>query len=234
MTGVYRIADIIFKVTSLYSQVHILCKDYRYDGDADFSIFIEQKDIDYEKEKSEQLFSDQYLETLAVYRKIAEIVPALDTFLFHGSAIAVDEKCYLFAAKSGTGKSTHTRLWRQNLGNRAIMVNDDKPLIHVEKEKIIVFGTPWNGKHRLGNSISVPLKAICFLERSNTNSIERITSEKAYQNLIQQTYRPSDHASMIMTLKLLERVSEKVSFYKLKCNMEIDAAILSYETMSRG
>jgi serine kinase of HPr protein (carbohydrate metabolism regulator) len=58
-------------------------------------------------------------------------MPYYDTFLFHGSAIAVDGVGYLFTAKSGTGKSTHARLWRELLGARAVMVNDDKPLLRV-------------------------------------------------------------------------------------------------------
>ena len=64
------------------------------------------------------------METLAVYRKMADY----DTVLLHGSAIAVDDEGYFFTAKSGTGKSTHARLWREMLGDRAVMINDDNRL----------------------------------------------------------------------------------------------------------
>ena len=84
---------------------------------------------------------DDYLETLAVCRKIAERMPEYDTFLFHGSCIAVDGVGYLFTAKSGTGKSTHTRLWRELLDNRATMVNDDKPLIRIADDGLVIYGT---------------------------------------------------------------------------------------------
>ena len=95
-----------------------------------------------------------------------------DTILFHGSVIAVDGIGYLFTAKSGTGKSTHTRLWREYFGDRAAMVNDDKPLLKITDSSVIAYGTPYNGKHRLGTNISVPLKAICILTRAADNHIE--------------------------------------------------------------
>lgn len=141
-----------------------------------------QSDIEYEREKSAledrkeglpiRNFPDSYLETLAVYRKFAENLLAYDTVLFHGSVVAVDGIGYLFTAKSGTGKSTHTRLWREYFGERAVMVNDDKPLLQVTENGVIVYGTPWDGKHHLSNNISVPLKAICILTRAEENHIE--------------------------------------------------------------
>lgn len=73
-------------------------------------------------------YSLSYLETLAVYRKIVTRLVFSDILLIHGSAIAVDGKAYLFTAPSGTGKSTHTRMWREYFKDRAVMVNDDKPL----------------------------------------------------------------------------------------------------------
>lgn len=73
-------------------------------------------------------YSLSYLETLAVYRKIVTRLVFSDILLIHGSAIAVDGKAYLFTAPSGTGKSTHTRMCREYFKDRAVMVNDDKPL----------------------------------------------------------------------------------------------------------
>ena len=154
-----------------------------------------------------------------------------DTFLFHGSCVAVDGLGYLFTAKSGTGKSTHTWLWREYLGDRAVMVNDDKPLIRADGKSIAVFGTPYNGKHRLGENISVPLKAVCILERSKENHIEKISRGQAYAMLLQQTYRPADPLLMKKTLTLIDRLAGRVKLYKLSCNMDIEAAKVAYESM---
>ena len=153
MTGIYKIADKRIEIISLYEKVHNYCKDYRDEGIPDFTVITTQADIDHERERSvradiSQEPSDDYLEELAVYRKIAERMPMYDTFLLHGSAVAVDGMCYLFTARSGTGKSTHTKLWRRMLGSRAVMVNDDKPLLRVEENGVTVFGTPYKSARR--------------------------------------------------------------------------------------
>ena len=154
-----------------------------------------------------------------------------DTILFHGSVIAVDGVGYLFTAKSGTGKSTHTRLWRECFGERAVMVNDDKPLLKITHNGVIAYGTPYNGKHRLGSNISVPLKAICILIRDTVNHIEPITRNQAYTKLLQQVYRPADGEKMMKTLDLLDRLADSIKLYQLGCNMDISAAQVAYEGM---
>lgn len=237
----YKIADKVVEVTSIYAEVHEYCANYMTDEPADYSVTTTQADIDFEREKSAREdesegittrhFSDSYLEELAVYRKIGEQMIAYDTILFHGSVIAVDGQSYLFTAKSGTGKSTHTRLWREYFGDRAVMVNDDKPLLKITDNEVIAYGTPYNGKHRLGSNISVSLKAICILTRSADNHIEAITREQAYTMLLQQVYRPADMLKMTKTLELVDRLADSVKLYRLGCNMDISAAKIAYEGM---
>lgn len=241
ITNAYKIADKNIKITSLYNNVHKYCHNYRSSEIPDFTVEISQFDIDFERGKSacEHIiegreivnYPDSYLEELAVYRKIAEKMPEFNTFLFHGSAISVDGEGYMFTAPSGIGKSTHAKLWCELLGDRAVMVNDDKPLIKINENNVIVYGTPFNGKHRRGNNISVPLKAICILERSETNNIKKITAGDAYTMLLQQTYRPLDPVAMMKTLALLDKLKQLVSFYRLGCNMSIEAAKISYNAM---
>lgn len=241
MRGTYKIAGRIIAIESVYSKAHELCADYRYSGTADFSIRTTRKDIEYEGNKSRnedikegipiRNFSDDYLETLAVYRKIADKMIDYDTVLFHGSVIAVDGIGYLFTAKSGTGKSTHARLWRELFGERAVMVNDDKPLIKVSENGIMVYGTPWDGKHRLSTNISVPLKAVCVLERSEGNHIEKVTADSVYNMLVQQVYRPQNQQKLLKTLQLIDVLSENVGLYRLGCNMDISAAETAYKAM---
>ncbi|MBE6861768.1 MAG: hypothetical protein E7497_02560 [Ruminococcus sp.] len=220
------------------------CREYITEEEAEFFIKTEAEDIAFERERSKKEaghecqidveYSDEYLETLSVYRKIAEIMPSLDTLLFHGSVIAVDGIGYLFTAKSGTGKSTHTRLWRELFGNRAVMVNDDKPLLKITDDGVIAYGTPWNGKHRLSTDIAVPLKAICILTRDKSNHINEIEPKEAYQMLLQQTYRPMNKLSMMQTLKLTDLLMKNTRFYRLGCNMSPDAAKTAFEGMNGG
>ena len=198
-------------------------------------------DVDFEREKSvrEDLaegipirhFSDGYLEMLAVYRKIAEKMPEYDTILFHGSCVAVGGIGYLFTAKSGTGKSTHTRLWRELLGERAVMVNDDKPLIRISDSGAVIYGTPWDGKHRLSTNIAASLKALCVLERAEQNTIRQIRAGEAYPILLQQVFRPIDSTAMSKTLTLIDRLAASVSLWRLGCNIEIEAARVAYDAM---
>lgn len=242
MTNTYQFAQVNIAVSSLHDQVHRLCREYQSPGaEVDFSVEIRQSDIDFEGKKSEgeremgdipiRRFTDPYLETLAVYRKIAERMPEYDTVLFHGSCVAVDGEGYLFTAKSGTGKSTHTRLWRELLGGRAVMVNDDKPLIRLTDGSPVIYGTPWDGKHRLSANIAVPLKAICVLERAEENTIRRITIQEAYPVLLQQAYRPADRMAMMKTLALIDRLAAAVQLWRLGCNTDIEAARVSFDAM---
>lgn len=206
-------------------------------------IRITQSDIDFEREKSARedikegipirQFSDAYLETLAVYRKIADHLLSCDTLLFHGSVIAVDGIGYLFTAKSGTGKSTHTRLWREYFGERAVMVNDDKPLLRITDSGVTAYGTPWDGKHRLSTNIAVPIKGICILTRDTTNHIEPAEPHAVYPLIVQQTNRSLSADGMKQTLSLIDRMLNVVPVYRLGCNMDIEAARVAYEGMNR-
>lgn len=239
-----KLADIVVGIEPIYSDMEVYCREYITEETADFNIKIEESDIDFERVRSKKEaekegrevveYSDSYLETLAVYRQIAEKLPMYNTFLFHGSAIAVDDRGYLFTAKSGTGKSTHTRLWREYFGERAIMVNDDKPLLKVSTNGVRVYGTPWDGKHRLSNNVSVQLKAVCILVRDDVNHIEEISAGEAYQMLLQQSYRPLDKKAVVQTLTLLDILKEHVKFYRLGCNMDPEAAKVAYCGMNGG
>lgn len=243
MEGLYKIAEHYIKIISLHQEIHDLCREYRAtDHDWELCIETTQSDIDFEREKSAaedkkegiptRRFGDSYLETLAVYRKLADQLTDFDTILFHGSVIAVDGVAYMFTAKSGTGKSTHTRLWRELFGSRAVMVNDDKPLIRVMERGAVVYGTPWDGKHRLSTNICVPLKALCILERADENHIRRITKSEAYPMLLQQVHKPSVPSKLKKTLQLIDALAQDVKLFRLGCNMEPEAALVAYQGMN--
>lgn len=242
MVNRYKFADKVVEIRSLHEEVHAYCSDYLTYDPVDYIVTTSQADIEFEREKSKREdikagiavrnFTDSYLEELAVYRKIAEKMTDYDTILFHGSVIAVDGIGYLFTAKSGTGKSTHTRLWREYFGDRAVMVNDDKPLIKITDTEVTVYGTPWDGKHRISTNTSVPLKAVCILGRGAENEISRIPVSQAYPMLLQQTYRPNDMIKMQNIFTLLDRMCQNIVLYDLKCNMNTDAVTTAYNGMN--
>lgn len=231
------------KICALYEYAKEFCKDYLTEGEPDFTVVVSPEDIDYEREKSAREdevegipvreFSSDYLETLAIYRKIAEKMLDYGAFLFHGSAISVDGKGYLFTAKSGTGKSTHTYLWKRRFEGRYKTINDDKPLLCVQDDAVLACGTPWDGKHRRSNNIQIPLKGVVILERGEVNEIEPVDAATAFPLFLQQTYRPKSPIAMTKTLLLLEQMMKKTGLYRLKCNMDPEAAQVAYDGMNR-
>lgn len=242
-TFAIKLAGIVIGIHPLFPEIQEMCRDYLTEEDADFSVAVKPEDIRFEREKSDReaiieghepvAYSDEYLETLAVYRKIAQGLLNYNTTLFHGSVIAVDGEGYLFTAKSGTGKSTHTRLWREYFGERAMMINDDKPLLKITDDGVTVYGTPWDGKHHLSTNTSVPLKAICILERSEANRIAPVTAKEVFPMLCQQCYRPHSSDAMVKTLSMIDRLSHSIALYRLGCNMEQEAANIAYKGMNR-
>ena len=232
-------------IDSIYDYVFSLCRNYittENHGDApDFKVKISDEDIDREyykliqqvnaEKKSFQKFSRPYLESLAVYRKIAAEIVNYNTILFHGSGIAVDNSAFMFTAPSGTGKSTHAKLWRELFGKRAAMINDDKPLLKIYENNIIAYGSPWSGKHRLENNIAVPLKAVAFLQRGTRNHIRQVTPQEIYVNIIEQTFKPEDPQKIALILKLIDKMIQNTRFYIMTCNMEKEAAVVASSSM---
>lgn len=242
ITFTISLAGFYVEVNSLYESARTFCRDYLCDDvKADFSVSVSAEDIAFEREKSEKedllegipirRFSDKYLETLAVYRKICTHLLERDVLLFHGSAIAVDGVAYLFTAKSGTGKSTHTALWRQVFEERAVMINDDKPLLKISPEGVLVCGTPWNGKHGLGCNKMVPLKAICILERAERNTITSMDAAEVLPMLMQQSFRTGTPGGTVLLFDILDKLTKRVQLYRLGCNMDPQAAVVAYEGM---
>lgn len=238
-----KLAGKVIDVKHIFPDVREYCREYITEGQADFFIEISRKDILFEKRKSAhedevegipvRQFSDGYLEILAVYRKIVEKLIDDDILLFHGSAIAFDDDGYLFTAKSGVGKSTHARLWRRQFGERVRMLNDDKPLLKITDNGVIVYGTPWDGKHRLNSNSSAPLKAICILKQDVSNHIEQMENRSAYPFLLQQIYRSSNPDKIMKTLTLLDKLLDYVGIYQLGCTMDSSAAITAYKGMKQ-
>ena len=154
-------------------------------------------------------------------------------FMLHSSAVIMDGKAYLFTADSGTGKSTHTALWQKAFGEKAEILNDDKPAIRIGSDGIYACGTPWSGKTDRNINKIVPIGAIGFLERSEDNWIERKTGAEVVGKLLKQTVRPPQMAEMDALLKYVDIVLKNVPVYSLGVNMTTDAAKMAYSVMSK-
>ena len=156
-----------------------------------------------------------------------------DGMLLHASAVMLDDWAYLFSAPSGTGKSTHTTLWRKVFGeDRALILNDDKPALRFENGRFYAYGTPWSGKTDMNINRRVPLAGICMLGRGERNEIEPFTGADAVHALLEQTIRPKNAAKTVKLLELVDKLFAQVPVWKMKCNMDPEAARVSYEAMS--
>ncbi len=156
-----------------------------------------------------------------------------DGILLHSSAVVVDGKAYIFSAPSGTGKSTHTQMWLERFGkDRAAILNDDKPAIRLVDGEFYASGTPWSGKTDWNINITVPIAGICMLRRGEVNKIVPHTGSRALFDILEQTLRPASSEYRDKLMELLTKLIEKVPIWRLECNMDPEAAIVSYEAMS--
>lgn len=218
-----------FTVDNRYEYVKALCRDYWTQKSGEL-ITVSKEDIAREQTDGGH-WPASYLESLAVYRAICERLVARDVVLFHCSALAYRQRGYLFAAPSGTGKSTHARLWREVLGDAVRMINDDKPLLRITSDGVTVYGTPFAGKEGLQENSSAPVAGIVLLHQAGTNSIRKLSPQEAYPMLLNQTYRPKDAAGLMKTLELVQRLSE-LQVYSMGCTISREAVALAVQTLT--
>jgi hypothetical protein len=238
-----KIAGYAARVTSLFESTPQYFRPYLTEETPRFFFAVTREDIAfesrflYEEALAEGFkvrnFPDPFLERAAIQRKFAEALFDLDVLLLHGSTVAVDGSAYLFTARSGTGKSTHTRLWREAFGSRAVMINDDKPFLKVTPEGVTACGAPWSGKHGLDTNITVPLKGICLLERGAENHIQPLPQEDALVFLQKQCHLPAEPEKYSRLLELLQMLTRQVPLWHMTCTKDLQAAHTAYQAMHR-
>lgn len=227
---VIKIAGIVIDVKNKYSYFNDFAKEFEFDGKVDFTVDVPEEVMKRVISENPD-FPDGYLESLEIYRIICRKILDYDAMLMHCAAVAVDGEAYLFTALSGTGKTTHINLWREKFGDRFVVVNGDKPILRLREDKFFVCGTPWRGKENYGHNIVAPIKAICILKRGENNEIKKIPPHEAISTILTQTLRTDDMVEMEKMLALTDKLLEKVPFYVLSCNMEKEAADVSYNGM---
>ena len=152
--------------------------------------------------------------------------------MLHSSAVVVDGKAYLFAADPGTGKSTHTGLWLKKFGDRAFILNDDKPALRLEEDGWFAYGTPWSGKYDISVNARVPVAGIAVVERGEENRVDPFGGIQAVRAILRQVNRPKAAEYRVKLLELLDKLITQVPIWKLRCNMDPEAVEVSYKAMS--
>ena len=228
-----RIAELNIGIDNKYKYIEHFASDYLTDAEPEFVVRAEDEEIEKEKSILDVEFSPGYLESIVVYRKIAEVLPSYDAFVFHGAVLNMDGAAYVFTAKSGVGKTTHTRLWLKNFGDRVHYLNGDKPIIRFFDGVPYACGTPWQGKENYGTNELAPLRAIAFVRRGEKNSATLVTPDKVTTDLITQMYLPRrDAATLVSTMKMANRLVGSLRLVELKVNMQDTAASIAHRVLS--
>lgn len=273
-----QIAEVLVAIENRYAFTERLCADYIVDvlpDESNFSVSATPEEIAAEN-SDEGTFSPAYCESLALYRKICTRMLDYDAFLFHAAIVSYAGRGFAFAAKSGTGKSTHIAQWMRALGDDVTVVNGDKPILRwrsgeaVDGAKgagvpgetpdaadtpdgtpdgegacactpsvaspdgdaaetacdqlageFIAYGTPYCGKENWGQNTSVPLRAVCFIERcepGEPDCLSRLEDDgEIVARIMNQILMPHDPALAARQLDLLDRLVSSVPFYVLRC-----------------
>ncbi len=232
--NIYRIADLNIGIKNPADFTKEYMKDYLVsDCECDFSITVTEQMIAYEKEIAEKKVADKYYELTAILRYICNVVlEKYDGFFLHCSCLEYKNEAYIFTAKSGTGKSTHSRLWREVFSDEVTMINDDKPIIRLIDGTYYIYGTPWNGKHHLSTNTKAPIKAIYYLSQSQQNKATRCDYISAISKLISQTVLPDDKNSMNHLLDMIEGLVKTTPMFDLQCNISHDAVYTALNSLT--
>ena len=230
------------RVHSLFDSTRDYCKAYLTDHAPEFLISVSREELPKEQERLRQealeeglrfrRFPDPFLERSLIQQKLAEELLERQILLLHGSTVALDGRAYLFTARCGTGKSTHTRLWRETFPGRAFMVNDDKPFLRFTEDGVLACGAPWSGKHGLDSNIALPLAGICILTRGPENRIRPADAGQVMELLLDQAIRPEDPRLLDISRRLVHRLADAVPLWQMECTKEPEAALVAWEAMS--
>ena len=223
-----EVAGLVIRIENRFDYVRNLCGDYIADLDrpADITVSVSEEELRREAEKApDSFFSDAYGESVIAYEKISNALPAFDAFIMHSSVVAVDGKAYCFAAESGIGKSTHTRYWKEKLGERVTVINGDKPIYRFQGTQLLACGTPWCGKENWQANMAAPLKALCLLERGDDNAVFPVNAFEILGELMRHFHLPGGgQVDISKLMELIDRMVTAVPVYRLRCRNDITAA----------
>ena len=231
----FSVAGLNVRVDNLYPETEEKCAAYRIESDTayDLTISMTQGQIaaaqKYMKDRFGQMLSLGQAEAEFIHLDLYRQLFAFDAFRMHGVAVEKGGEAYIFTAPSGYGKTTHAGLWVQAFEDARI-INGDNPIIRLKDGVFYAYGSPFCGKEGYHVNTGMPLKGICYLQRSIENRIERMEPFMAFGQLMHE-YEVFTHKQMEQATKVCNQLVEQVPAYRLFCNKEIDAARVAFEGM---
>ena len=177
-------------------------------------------------------WDDRYVTTaLSSMLRIAFSQAVLDrkAVSMHASVVVNEGKAFMFMGKSGTGKSTHSRLWIDAVSGTELL-NDDNPIVRVFEDRAVVYGSPWSGKTPCYRNESAPLAGMIRLKQAPHNRFVSKEDIAAFSALLPgcSVLRHDErlHESLCMTLSELV---EKTCVGEMECLPDRDAALVCRE-----
>ena len=221
-------AGLVIRMENRFDYVRHLCREYMTDENRlpDITVSATEEELREEIAKApECFFGDGYAEGVVLYEKISNALPAFDAFVMHSSVVEVDGQAYCFAAESGTGKSTHTRFWKEVLGDRVTVINGDKPIYRFSGDQLLAYGTPWCGKENWQTNTAAPLKALCLLERGEENAVFPVDAFEMLGEMVRHFHLPGGGlVDLPKLMELVDRMVTTVPVYRLRCRNDVSAA----------
>lgn len=227
-----KIADLYVEIPAA-GGLNIRCRKYLTNEKVEPDIII--REDRYCREKYPENISEDMIAYMESASQFFTRLLRYNGVYLHASCVELDGKAYLFSANSGTGKSTHTRLWQQIFGEKAVVFNDDKPALRRLDGRWYAYGLPWCGKDGINVNMKVPVAGICFLKQAGHNAIRRLNGAEAIQRLMPQTLQTMRRIENIdSTLNSFDKLIREIPIFELENLPVPDAARLSYETMRRA
>ena len=229
-----KLADFIVEYINPSSNVEKYFENYISTEQPEISFEITTDDVDAIIDSVNGDCTRINAELVAMLRRFCAWALDKKTFFLHSALIEVNGAGVAFAAPSGTGKTTHMRLWEKLLGEKMRIINGDKPIVRFfdDTKYPVGYGTPWCGKERYGINGKTEIKHFCFIERSETNSCEKVDPSQVLDLFFKQVILPRNNPNAISkTLNLANMFLNNVTVWKIKCNMDISAAEVAYNTI---
>lgn len=232
----YLIADFIVEIEPKFNNLKKLCEPFLYTGDrvADFSVIPSDSYLNSLLSRMVEGSTIDKAEEFATASIFNHEIIHRGAMLVHSSALVFGGKAYLFSAESGVGKSTHTKMWLKKFGEKVHILNDDKPVVKLKNGIPLCCGTPFDGGSGIANNETVPVGAIIFIERSDTNFVTFPDTKEIVQRLYKSTVKYVNKSDGMSLLSNFDNLIQHTKFYVLHCNTDDSAVDVAYNNIIKN
>ncbi len=227
-----RLADINVCVNHRHGLITEFCRDYVIPPcTPDITVTLTEADCLPTSDEEAKKDDAGYFEFLSLCRHLCTLMAPFDVCLLHAAVIEADDVGIGFFAPSGTGKSTHIRLWRELYGKSIDIVNGDKPFVRKKGDRFFVYGSPWCGKERWQRNVCVPLFALCRLTRGKEDTCIPLERDTASLYLLNQIYFPKKAEATLAVMAQVDALINTVPLYNITCTPTKHAAEVVHDTL---